>query len=378
MLAVSDPIYLDFNATTPPAPEAVRAMEEALREGWGNPSSSHPIGRRAREILDRARAEVASLLGTGADEIVFTSGGTESDHAAILATTEALRDRSRHVVISAIEHPAVEEACRTLETRGGTVTRVDVGRDGRVDPGAIERAFRPDTVLVSVMHANNETGVIQPVEEIAERARRRGILVHTDAAQSVGKITVSVDRLGVDLLTIAGHKFYAPKGIGALYLRRGTPIEPWIRGGGQERGLRGGTEPIPAIAGLGAACALARAEGTGRTKHLAQMRDRLERLLRGAFPSLVVHGAGAPRLPNTLSCAIPGVRAKTLLEALEGRVAVSAGAACHSGDDAPSRVLLAMGVSPDLARATLRFSTGRSTTPDEVDAALGRILAAAG
>lgn len=375
MPAVSDPIYLDFNATTPPAPEVVRAMDEALREGWGNPSSSHPIGRRAREILDRARAEVASLLGAGVDEIAFTSGGTESDHAAILATTEGLRDRGRHVVISAIEHPAIEEACRALETRGGTVTRVGVGRDGRVDPDAVERAFRPDTVLVSVMHANNETGVIQPVEEVARRARRRGILVHTDAAQSVGKIPVSVDRLGVDLLTIAGHKLYAPKGIGALYVRRGTPIEPWIRGGGQERGLRGGTEPIPAIAGLGAACALALAEGERRTAHLEEMRDRLLRRLRDAFPSLVVHGDGAPRLPNTLSAAIPGVRATTLLEALAG-VAASAGAACHAGDDAPSRVLLAMGVSPDLARATLRFSTGRSTTPEEIDEAAQRIVAA--
>lgn len=375
MRTVKEPIYLDFNATTPPAPEVVRAMEEALREGWGNPSSSHPIGRRAREILDRARAEVASLLGAGVDEIVFTSGGTESDHAAILATTETVRDRGGHVVISAIEHPAVEEACRTFEGAGGSLTRVGVGRDGRVDPDAIESAFRHDTVLVSVMHANNETGVIQPVEEIARRARRRGILVHTDAAQSAGKIPVSVDRLGVDLLTIAGHKLYAPKGIGALYVRQGTPIESWIRGGGQERGLRGGTEPIPAIAGLGAACALALAEGERRTAHLGAMRDRLERRLRAAFPALVVHGEGAPRLPNTLSAAIPGVRAWALLEALEG-VAASAGAACHAGDDEPSRVLLAMGVPADLARATLRFSTGRPTTPEEIDEAVRRLVAA--
>jgi cysteine desulfurase len=376
MLAVSHPIYLDFNATTPPAPEVIRAMEDALREGWGNPSSSHPIGRRAHEILDRARAEVASLLGAGVDEIVFTSGGTESDHAAILATTDALRDRGRHVVISAIEHPAVEEACRTLETHGGTVTRVGVDRDGRVGPDAVESAFRPDTVLVSVMHANNETGVIQPVEEIARRARRRGILVHTDAAQSVGKIPVSAEALGVDLLTVAGHKLYAPKGIGALYLRRGTPIAPWIRGGGQERGLRGGTEPIPAIAGLGAACALALAEGERRTAHLAKMRDRLERRLRDRFSCLVVHGDGAPRLPNTLSAAIPGARATAFLDALDG-IAASAGAACHSGDDRPSKVLLAMGVSPDLARATLRFSTGRSTTPEEIDEAARKVFAGA-
>jgi cysteine desulfurase len=375
MLAVNDPIYLDFNATTPPASEVVRAMEDALREGWGNPSSSHPIGRRAREILDRARAEVASLLGAGDDEIVFTSGGTESDHAAILATTEALRDRGRHVVISAIEHPAIEEACRTFETHGGTVTRVGVGCEGRVDPDAVESAFRPDTVLVSVMHANNETGVIQPLDEIARRARRRGILVHTDAAQSVGKIPVSVEALGVDLLTVAGHKLYAPKGIGALYVRRGTPIAPWIRGGGQERGLRGGTEPTPAIAGLGTACALALAEGAHRTAHLAEMRDRLERRLRDRLSSLVVHGEGTPRLPNTLSAAIPGVRARALLDALDG-IAASAGAACHSGDDRPSKVLLAMGVSPDLARATLRFSTGRATTPEEIDEAARRIVAA--
>ena len=367
-------IYLDFNATTPPALEVIEAIDGALREGWGNPSSDHPSGRRARAILDRARLQVASLLGAAPDEIVFTSGGTESDHAAILGVTEASRHRGRHVVISAIEHPAVEEACRALESTGGTVTRVGVGPDGRLDPADVERALRPDSVLVSIMHANNETGVIQPIQEIARLAHERGVRVHTDAAQSVGKIPVGVDDLGVDLLTVAGHKLYAPKGVGALYVRRGTPIAPWLRGGGQEKGLRGGTEPVPTIAGLGAACALAEREGERRSLRLAATRDRLETALRAAIPSLVVHGSGAPRLPNTLSAAIPGIRAARLLGALEG-VAASAGAACHAGHDAPSAVLLAMGLPPEIAGATIRFSTGRPTTAEEVDEAVHRVEA---
>jgi cysteine desulfurase len=373
--AMTATIYLDFNATTPPAPEVIAAMEEALREGWGNPSSRHSQGNRARKIVEHARVRTASLLACHTDEIVFTSGGTESDHAAILGVAEALRHRGRHVVVSAIEHPAVEEACRALESTGGSVTRVGVDREGRLSPDDVERALREDTVLVSVMHANNETGVLQPIGEIAARVRTRGVLVHTDAAQSVGKIRVRVDDLGVDLVTVAGHKFHAPKGVGALYVRRGTPIVPWLRGGGQERGLRGGTEPVPAIAGLGAACSLWEEEGERRTEHLAAMRDRLERSLRRIVAGVVVHGGRAPRLPNTLSLSIPGVRAADLMRAVP-ELAISAGAACHEERSAPSSVLTAMGITPESAASTLRFSTGRTTTEAEVDDAV-RLLTTA-
>lgn len=368
-------IYLDSNATTPPSSEVVEAMERALRDGWGNPGSAHAAGRRARALLEEARERVARLLGASPEEIVFTSGGTESDHAAILGVADASAALGCHVVISSIEHPAVEEGARALEARRGSVTRVPVGSDGRVDPAAVEAALREDTVLVSVMHANNETGILQPIEEISRIAKERGIPFHTDAAQSVGKIATRVDDLGVDLLTIAGHKLYGPKGIGALYVRKGTPIAPWLRGGGQEAGLRAGTEPVPGAVGLGAAAALARAEGEVRAVRMRETRDRLEASLRAAIPTLVVHGAGAPRLPNTLSCAIPGVRGADLLDRLD-EVAASAGAACHADRVEPSKVLLAMGVSPALATATLRLSTGRSTTIEEVEEAARRIAEA--
>ncbi|MBZ5638087.1 MAG: cysteine desulfurase [Acidobacteriia bacterium] len=371
-----EPIYLDFNATTPVAEEVLDAVRAALRDAWGNPSSAHRYGTRAREAVEEARDRVASLLGARPDEIVFTSGGTESDNAAVIGVAEALERRGRHLVISAIEHPAVEEAARYLEGRGWSVSRVRVDSDGRVAPAEIEAALRPETVLVSLMHANNETGVVQPVREAAAVARARGIPVHTDAAQSVGKIPVRTDDLGVDLLTVAGHKLYAPKGIGALYLRRGTPFAGFLRGAGHEAGRRAGTENIPGIVGLGAACALASREIGERAARLATTRDRLQAALRARFPSLVVHGAHADRLPNTLSAAIPGVDANTLLAGLEG-VAASAGAACHSGGTEPSRVLLAMGVDPDVARCTLRLTTGRTTTLEQVDLAAERIASAA-
>jgi len=374
---MTDPIYLDYNATTPVAPEVLEATVAAMSELWGNPSSDHVYGRRAGAALELARAQVASLLGCHTDEIVFTGGGTESDNAAIVGVAEERADRGRHIVTSSIEHPAVEEACAYLERRGWSVTRVGVDGLGRIAAEELEAALRSDTTLVTIMHANNETGVVQPIRRIAECTRARNIPFHTDAAQSVGKLAVHVADLDIDLLTLAGHKLYAPKGVGALYLRRGTPFAGFLRGAGHESGRRSGTENTAQIVGLGAACALAERELESRADHLRAMRDRLDRGLRAAFPDLVVHGAEAERLPNTLSASIPGVDAHRLLKRLQG-VATAAGAACHAGESAPSAVLRAMGVPDEVAVCTLRLTTGRSTTPDEIDAAISEIVREAG
>jgi len=369
---MSDPIYLDYNATTPVAPEVLEAMLPAQHRAWGNPSSGHVYGRRARAALEEAREQVASLLGSAADEVIFTGGGTESDNAAVIGVAESLRERGRHLVISAIEHPAVEKACAYLEQRGWEVTRVGVNGDGRVAAGEVLRSIRPDTTLVSVMHANNETGVLQPVQEIGRGARSQGVVFHTDAAQSIGKLAATVDDLEADLVTLAAHKLYGPKGVGALYVRRGTPFAPLLRGAGHERGLRSGTENVPQIVGLGAACELAGNEIGRRADHLRELRDRLEQRLRASIPDLVVHGDRVERLPNTLSAAIPAVDANLLLGGLEN-VATAAGAACHSGTSEPSRVLRAMGVPDELAVCTLRLTVGRPTTVDEIDAAATEI-----
>jgi cysteine desulfurase len=373
---VSDPIYLDHNSTTPTAPEVIEAMVEALRNCWGNPSSGHAYGFRARKAVEDARRSVAALIGADLDEIVFTSGGTESDNTAILGVAEALAGKGKHVVVSSVEHAAIERPCRLLESRGYAVTRVRVDSRGLVDAKEVAAALRDDTVLVSVMHSNNETGVLQPIAEIAAAAREHGVVFHTDAAQSVGKVPVDVRSLGVDLLTVAGHKMYAPKGVGALYLRRGTPFAPFLRGSGHESGRRAGTENVPEIVALGAACELARNELPQRAAHLAAMRDRLEAGLRARIPGLVVHGGSVPRIPNTLYAAFPGCDANSVVERVSG-VAVSAGAACHSGKTEPSQVLLAMGVDPALAVTTLRMTTGRSTTAEDIDAAIGLLAEAA-
>lgn len=371
-----DPIYLDHNSTTPTAPEVIEAMVGALRTCWGNPSSGHAYGYRARKAVEDARASVAALLGCDLDEVVFTSGGTESDNAAILGVAEALSGKGKHLVISCVEHAAVEKPCRLLESRGFSVTRVPVDSRGLVDARSVADALTDDTILVSVMHSNNETGVLQPIAEIAAAARDRGIVVHTDAAQSVGKMPVDVRALGVDLLTVAGHKMYAPKGVGALYLKRGTPFAPFLRGSGHESGRRAGTENVPEIVALGAACELARKEMPQRSAHLAAMRDRLEQGLRAKIPDLVVHGGSVPRIPNTLYAAFPGCAANLLVERV-AEVAVSAGAACHSGKTEPSSVLIAMGIDPALAITTLRMTTGRSTTAEEIDEAVSLLAEAA-
>lgn len=369
-------IYLDNNATTPVDPRVVEAMLPALREGWGNPSSGHRRGRMAKEMVEAARAEVAACLGVLPDEVVFTSGGSESDNWALAGVVEARG--GGHVVTSAVEHPAVLATARALERAGRIrLTVVGVDRTGRADPDEVARALAPDTILVSLMLANNEVGTLQPVAEVAEACRRRGVLVHTDAAQAVGKVPVDAGTLDVDLLTVAGHKLYAPKGVGVLVVRRGVAIAPMIHGAGHERGLRAGTENVPGIVGLGAACELVRRDLAGETPRLAALRDTLEASLADGFPGLVLHGHRELHLPNTASVAFPGVDANELLAALADEVAASAGAACHTGAVHPSAVLTAMGVDAAIATATVRFSLGRFTTAAEVEAGARLVLAAA-
>ena len=379
---MSTPIYLDYNATTPVAPEVFATMEPWLRGGFGNPSSAHPYGRAAREAVERARSEVAGLLGAAPEEILFTSGGTESNNLALIGAARALRPQGRHLVTTAVEHPAVLEVCRWLErAEGFALTVVPVDGAGRVDPEDVRRALRPDTLLVSVMHANNEVGAIQPVAEVAAHCRDAGVLLHSDAAQSAGKIPVDVNALGVDLLTVAGHKLYAPKGVGALYVRRGVRLEPVFFGAGQEGGRRPGTENVPYIAGLGRACALAAAELGGRPAHLRRTRDLLWELLAAEVSDIRRHGpvlttAGPePVLPNTLSVGFGGMLVSDLLAALP-EVAASAGAACHGAGGKPSATLAAMGVPDRYALGTVRFSTGRPTTEAEIRRAASAIASA--
>jgi len=367
-MAGDDPIYLDYNATSPVAPEVVEAVFPALRDLWGNPSSPHIYGRRARKAVETAREQVAGLLGCAPDEVIFTGGGTEADNAAILGVAEASAERGRHLVTSAVEHPAIDEPCRYLEGRGWTVTRVGVDRNGRIPVTDVEAALRSDTVLISIIHAQNETGVLQPIAEIGRLARSRGIVFHSDTAQSAGKLPFTTGELSVDLLTIAGHKLYAPKGVGALFLRRGTPFAGFMRGAGHESGRRAGTENVPAIVGLGAACALASRQQPERSRHLLEMRTRLETQLRRHSGEVVIHGEAVERLPNTISIAFPGTIAQEVASRADG-LAVAAGAACHSGKPHVSRVLAAMGIPDDLALATLRLSVGSPTTGDEVDRA---------
>ncbi|ROQ93329.1 cysteine desulfurase family protein [Desulfosoma caldarium] len=362
------PIYLDYNATTPMDPRVVEAMRPCLESVFGNPSSAHAYGREAKAMLEQARHRVASLLHASPEEIVFTSGGTESNNMALCGVARARKAQGRHIVTTRIEHPAVLEPCLALMEEGFDVTFVGVDGYGMVDPQEVIAAFRSDTVLVSVMHSNNEVGTIQPVKAIAQAAKERGIVVHTDAAQSVGKVVVDVENLGVDLLTVAGHKLYAPKGVGALYVRRGTPMGKILFGAGQERGLRPGTENVLEIVGLGMAAAVVRDNLLEEMARMRALRDRLQAHLLEAFPDARLNGHPEHRLPNTLSISFPGTTADALLDAMP-EVAASAGAACHSDQVRISHVLEAMGVPRELAQGTLRFSVGRFTRQEDVDAA---------
>jgi cysteine desulfurase len=367
MSANPDPLYLDHNATTPLLPEVVDAMVPYLREHFGNPSSAHVYGRRAREAVDRARAQVAALLDARAEEVFFVASGTEANNLAIRGVTAALPDR-RHVVTSAIEHPATTEPCRELQRQGWEVTWLPVDAQGRVRPDEAVGALRAGTALVTLMHAHNETGVLQPVAEVAREARARGVLVHTDAAQSVGKLPVSVQALGVDLLTVVGHKFGAPKGVGALYVRPGTPLRPVLLGAGHERGLRPGTENVASLVGLGVACEVARRTVAEEATRVRALREALWERLRAQVPGLALNGHPEERLPNTLHVRFPGVSGSALLAATP-EVAASTGSACHAGEESAPAVLTAMGVEPRAALGAVRLSLGRTTTSEDVAAA---------
>ncbi len=364
-------IYLDHNATTPMAPRVFEAMLPYLKERFGNPSSPYRFGNEARTAVERARKRIADHVGCRPAEIVFCSSGTEADNLALRGVARALGSKGRHVVVSSIEHHAVLNTGRSLEAEGWQVTRVPVTADGVVDADALARSLRADTVLVSVMHANNETGVVQPVEEIARRVHGRGIVFHTDAVQSAGKLPGPLAGLGADLVTVSAHKLYGPKGAAVLYARRGTPISPVTTGGAQELGLRAGTENVAAIVGFAEAMALAFEGQDVEGRRQADLRDRLELEVLAAVPSARVHGAMAPRVPNTSSLGFQAVDGESIVLGLDVQgICVSTGSACSTGEPEPSHVLLAMGLSREEAQGTIRVSLGRGTRPQDIDLAV--------
>ena len=375
-------IYLDYNATTPIDPLVAEAMLPYVHGLYGNPSSGHLFGRSARAGVDQARDQVASLIGCGNEDLIFTSGGTEANNHAIKGVAWANSstgsgERRNHIITSAIEHPAVTEVCRWLEVQGYRVTFLPVDEHGMVDPRQVQEAISPETLLVTVMHANNEVGTIQPIAEISEIAHRNGALMHSDCAQSVGKIPVRVDDLGIDLLSIAGHKLYAPKGIGALYIRPGTRIEKLMHGANHEQDRRAGTENVIEMAGLGKACELIEQNLPRYAAHMSKMRDRLEHGLIQSGMDVRINGHPELRLPNTCSISFRGVEADRVLASLP-TVAASAGAACHSDMVEVSHVLAAMNVPDEYAMGTLRLTVGRFTNEEEIDLAISEILEVVG
>ncbi len=364
-------VYLDNNATTPLLPEVFEAMRPYFAERFGNASSIHHHGQETRAAVERARESVAALLGCRASEIVFTSGGTEGDNLAISGVTRA----GDHIITSTIEHHAVLNSCKHLETIGCDVTYVPVDGRGLVDPDDVRRALRPHTKLITIMMANNETGVLQPVEEIGKIAAEADVYFHTDAVQAAGKVPIDVKRLGCDLLSISGHKLHAPQGVGALYVRKGTILQPLFYGGSHERSRRAGTENVPGIIGLGEAAELAsEALERGDLADMSAMRDRIEQKILSEVEATGVNGEGAPRVPNTTNIHFDYINGEALVIALDLKgLAVSTGAACSSGAIEPSHVLTAMGLPPEIARASLRFSLGKQNTPEDVDFALALV-----
>lgn len=359
--------YLDNNATTRVDERVIAALVPLLGEQYGNPSSTHHFGAQIMARIEEARAQVARLIGARDGEIVFTSGGTEADNTALRGVLAA-RPAKRHLITCSVEHSAILDTATALERSGCSVTRLGVDAEGRVDPQAVASAIRDDTALISIMLANNETGVIAPLREICQIAQTRGVLVHTDAVNALGKMPVNVEELGVSLLSLSGHKIHAPKGVGALYIRRGTPFVPQQVGGHQERDRRGGTYNAPGIVALGAACQILHEEGERHRAHALQLRDMLEARLRERFADMTVVGAGAPRVPNTACVCFPGVGAEAVLLLLsENGICASSGAACSSGSLEPSHVLTAMGIDPFIAQGQLRFSVGRYNTPADID-----------
>ena len=362
-------VYLDHNATTPVHPAVVEAMTKVLREDFGNPSSVHHFGQRAKSAMDQARSSVASLIGAEPSEVVFTSGGTESDNFAIRGSAEALdATRRRHLIATTIEHEAVLNTLKALARRGRPTTLLRVDGTGIVAPDALKEALTDDTALISVMHANNEIGTIQPILELARIAHDRGALFHTDAVQTAGKVSVDVKALDVDLLSISAHKFYGPKGVGALWIRRGLRLLPVLTGGKHERSRRAGTENVAGIVGMGVAASLAAAKIDEEANRMSALRDRLEEGVLRAVPGTTVNGARSPRVPNTTNISFDRIEAESLLIALdlEG-VAVSTGSACSSGTLEPSHVLKAMGFPPHRTQNSIRFSLGAANTEADVD-----------
>jgi cysteine desulfurase len=364
---MTKPIYLDYNGTTPHAPEVIEAMRPFLETEFGNPSSSHCYGIQPKQAVETARKQVADILNCRPIEVFFTSGGTESNNHAIFGMARQLREKGNHIITSNIEHPAVLEVCRFLETEGFETTYLPVDEDGLVNPDDVTGAIRSSTVLITIMHANNEVGTVQPITEINRIARQQGIAMHTDAAQSVGKIPTDIEQLGVDLLSVAGHKVYAPKGIGALYVRPPLMPEKFCHGAGQEMGWRAGTENVLEIVGLGKACEIAKRDLEKNMTHMKSLRDRLHAGLKEQGVDIRLNGHSEKRLPNTLSVSFRGQEANRMLEDIGLEVAASAGAACHSDSVQISHVLQAMNVPLEWAKGTLRFSVGRMTTEADID-----------
>jgi cysteine desulfurase len=370
-------IYLDYQATTPTDPRVLEEMLPYFTDEFGNPSSAHAYGRRAAAAVLRAREQVARLIGARVtDEVVFTGSGTEATHLGVYGAALPLKAQKDHIVTTAVEHPGTAGACARLATQGFRITLVPVNGDGIVDPADIDAAITDRTALVTVIHGQNEIGTLQPVSEIAAITRRRGALLHVDAAQSLTAVPVDVARNGIDLLTIVGHKFYAPKGIGALYVRQGVAVAPQVTGGGQERGLRAATENVPGIVGLGAAAQLLMEQRDEDACRIRQLRDRLADRLAAGLPGLLVNGSRTQRIPGNLSVVLPGAPAHEVMAAVPD-LAISAGSACHADSIEPSEVLLAIGRSIPEARCTLRIGIGRFTTAAEVDTAADQLIAAA-
>lgn len=368
-------IYLDYNATTPIAKEVANAMRPYLDNYFGNPSSAHSFGVKAKMAVEKARSQVAGLIGCKSSEIIFTSGGTESNNYAIKGIALANRARGNHIITSAIEHPAVLEVCKYLQKNGFEISVIPVDKWGVIKIDALKAAIRSNTILISVMHANNEVGTIQPISEIAEIAKEHNIFMHTDAAQSLGKTDVNVQKMNVDLLSIAGHKLYAPKGVGALYIRNGVTLEKLIHGADHEQNLRAGTENVLEIVGLGEAAELANFNLNENIKHYTETRNYLQKLLTDAFPDAKINGSLENRLPNTLSISFKKIEANRLIHSLQN-VAASAGAACHAENISISTVLKAMELPIDFAMGTIRLSTGRETTLKDIEIATGEIIEA--
>ena len=359
-------IYFDFNATTPIAKEAAEVMMPYIVENFGNPSSAHPMGRSAKEALEKARYQISRMLGCDSNEIIFTSGGTESNNMVLKSVAWSLRKKGSHIITTQIEHPAIINTTHFLMEGGCDVTFLPVDSYGLLNPDEVNKALRKDTILITVMHANNETGTIQPLNKIGSIAREHGVLFHTDAAQSVGKIETKVHDLGVDFLTIAGHKIYAPKGVGALYMRSGVKIEPFMHGGGQEMGLRSGTENVILNVGLGKACELIMDNLHADMPRLKRLRDSLYDQIKAEIPEVVLNGHPEHRLPNTLYLSFPGMIGEEILKEIP-ELCASTGSACHDQSVQLSHVLEAMGIKKEVGMGSIRLSLGRPTTEDEVN-----------